>query len=119
MMLRVLNVLLHGLHLLVIVFCLVGWAFAETRLLHLVLCGLTLASWFLIGPLIGRPGYCFLTGMQHWVWTRLGREERPTYMSYLYHRLTGRDSGATGRRTIEVTTQVVFYGCTLLSVLLF
>ena len=84
MMFRIANVSLHALHLIVIAFCLVGWAFPETRVLHLVACGLTLVSWFVLGSLIGRRGYCFLTGIQHWIWAKQGRPERPNYMSYLF-----------------------------------
>ena len=116
---RLANALLHGLHLCVIGFCVTGWAFEETRVAHLALCGLTLASWFLLGPLIGRPGYCFLTGVQHWLWARGGRNECPNYMSFLFERLSGRTPGPQTTRRIEVVTQAVLYTCTLLSLGLF
>lgn len=115
---RFANGLLHGLHLLVIGFCLIGWALPQARVPHLFVCGLTLLSWFAIGPLIGRPGYCFLTGLQHWMWGKQGRAERPTYMVYLFQRLTGRAPGVGGVRVIDLSTQVVLYACTLLSIYL-
>ena len=121
MMLRIANGSLHALHLLVISFSLTGWAFAQTRAPHLVLSGITLFSWFVLGPILGRTGFCFLTGIQHCIWKRNGRSERPSYMSYLFKRLTGRAPGSPGApsvRAIELVTQIVFYSCTLMSILL-
>ncbi len=106
------NVALHGLHLAVIGFCLLGWIWPQTRAPHLILCGLTLFSWFLLGPLLGKPGFCFLTGLQHRIWAKLGRGERPNYLSYLVLRLSGR---APNDVAIDRATQAVFYACTLLS----
>ena len=115
---RFANGALHAMHLVVIGFCVVAWAFPETRVLHLLVCGVTLLSWFAIGPLIGRPGYCFLTGLQHWLWGKQGRTERPNYMAYLFQRFTGRAPGLGGVRVLDMTTQLVLYGCTLLSIYL-
>ncbi len=117
-MMRLANGALHALHLIVIGFCTVAWAFPVTRPLHLVVCALTLLSWFVIGPLLRRPGYCFLTGLQHWMWQKQGRDERPNYMAYLYQRCTGRTPGVRSRRTIDITTQAVLYSCTALSIYL-
>ncbi|MFT5289122.1 MAG: hypothetical protein ACI8QS_003247 [Planctomycetota bacterium] len=115
---QVANVVLHGLHLCVILFCVVGWAFPALRVLHLVVCGLTLFSWFVIGPMIGNPGFCFLTGAQHLVWGKQGRRDSGNYMSFLYGRLRGRDPSPVEIRAIDWITQGVLYACTLISFVL-
>ena len=109
---RLADAALHALHLAVIGFSLTGWIWPQTRVWHLVLCGLTLFSWFILGPLLGKPGFCFLTGFQHRVWAKAGRSDQPNYMSYLFQRISGREPNVVA---IDRATQVVFYGCTLLS----
>jgi len=65
--LLLLNLVLHGLHLVLIGFSLVGWMFCETRLLNLVALLLILFSWYGLGPILykGTPwGYCVITDIQ-------------------------------------------------------
>ncbi|MEZ6017992.1 MAG: DUF2784 family protein [Planctomycetota bacterium] len=114
-MLRLGNALLHATHLAVICFSCVGWIWPETRPWHLALAAGIAVSWFVIGPLLGDPGYCVVTGAQHALWRRLGHTEQPNYMSFLYARLTGRppDSARIGR-----WTQGTFYATTTLSLAL-
>lgn len=118
MKLKLANAALHGLHLFVIVLVMVGWAFDTTRPAQLVVCGLTLFSWFLLGPLMGQPGMCFLTDFQHRLWRRTGRGGSENYMSYLYQRLAGREPSPVGVRRIDLATQAVLYVCTGLSIYL-
>ncbi len=113
---RLANVALHALHLGVIAFCLCGWIWPQTRPLHLVLCALTAFSWFILGPLLGKPGHCFLTGFQHRVWANLGQSQQPNYMSYLFQRVSGRAPNVVA---IDRATQVAFYTCMLLSIWMF
>lgn len=115
-MIRFANAALHALHVGTVVFTLIGWIWPQTRPYHLIVCGLTLASWFVLGPLIGQPGHCFLTGFQHRIWGRMGNPNRPNYMSYLAERLTGQPPNA---RRVELATQTGLYLCTLLSLVLF
>ncbi len=109
---RLLNFALHALHLGVIGFTLVGWIWPSTRPWHLVLCALTACSWFVLGPILGQPGFCFLTGFQQRLWSHLGRGAQGNYMSYLFKRLTGRVPNV---KAIDRATQAVFYACALLS----
>ncbi len=120
-MLQLANALSHLAHLLVITFSVVGWAFDGTRLLHLVLCGLVLFSWFVLGPLVGKPGFCFLTGIQHWIWRKLGANgEKPdNYMTYLLQRVTGITPTPRGVKAIDYMTQAVLYTSTALSFALY
>lgn len=117
-MLRLADIALHVAHVLFILAVLVLWAFPETRIVHLVLCGATLVSWFVVGPLIGKPGLCVLTAAQHWVWSRRGLADRQNYMALIYQRLTGRRPGSRTTGTIDLITQVVLYTLTAFSLLL-
>lgn len=117
-MLRVADVLLHVAHVLFILAVLVLWAFPETRVVHLALCGATLVSWFVVGPLVGKPGLCALTAAQHWVWRKRGLLDGQNYMALLYERLTGRKPGSRTTGTIDLITQIVLYAVTAISLLL-
>lgn len=118
MMLAIVNGVSHALHLLLIGFTLAGWAFESTRDLHLWICGLILASWFILGPIVGKPGFCVLTGLQHWIWRRTGVRGHDNYMSYLFRALTRREPTARGVKTIDGWTQAGVYAATLLSLVL-
>ncbi len=118
MMLKAIGVVSHVLHVLVIAFTVSAWAFPATRDLHLLLCGLILASWFIVGPLLGKPGFCVLTGVQHWVWRKTGMPRRENYMSYLFQQLTRREPTRRGVMAIDVGTQLAVYVTALLSMLL-
>ena len=109
------NALSHLLLLATIAFTLVGWIWDATRPYHLIVCGLTLGSWFVLGPIIGQPGHCFLTGFQHRIWGRMGNPARPNYMSYLAEKISGRPPEV---RRIEIFTQLGLYLCTALSLLI-
>ncbi len=115
-MIRIANAALHLLHLGVIGFTLIGWIWPTTRPFHLIIVGLTLGSWFILGPIIGQPGHCFLTGFQHRIWQRMGNQKRPNYMSYLAERLTGRPANV---KRIDILTQSALYLTTAISVFLF
>ncbi len=114
-MLRLANVLMHALHLAVISFSTLGWIWPQTRALHLALAAGVAAAWFVLGPLVGRPGICILTEIQHRIWARMGRTEMPSYMSLLYQRVAGHPGDS---KRIDRVTQVVFYSTTLASVVL-
>ena len=112
MMWRLANGLLHALHLAVILFSVLGWIWPSTRPWHLALASLIAFSWFVLGPLVGKFGFCFLTGVQHALWRKVGVSDSTNYMSYLARRLTGREPNAA---RINLWTQWVFYATTALS----
>ena len=91
--LQSLNLSLHVFHQVWILFHLVGWMFCQTRLLHLVVVGLTLSSWYCLGPLTKKGnalGYCVVTDIQWGVRKRLGLESRDGgYVKYLGDHLFG------------------------------
>ena len=86
------------------------------RMLHLAVCALTLFSWFGIGLILGKPGFCAITELHFHIRRHLGiQTQRESYMLYLTRRLTGR---APDNTSVEIGTQVVFYSVTLLSLIL-
>ncbi len=105
---RPLNLLFHLVHLALILFVLLAWMFPATRMAHLVLTLLTLASWFLLGIWMGR-GYCPVTSW-HWALKESLGGGRPeaTYIQMVGETLLHRrlDSSAVDR-VVVVTTFVV------------
>lgn len=79
-----LNGIFHVVHIAIIIFIMIGWAFPSLRLMHLALVLLTLGSWFILGHWLG-TGYCPVSDW-HWkIKTSLG-EGRPKG-SYIHHLL--------------------------------
>jgi hypothetical protein len=93
-MLKFLNVFFLVFHLALILFNLTGWMWKRTRRAHLVVIGLTLASWTVLGIFYGF-GYCPLTDW-HWsVLEKMGKTDLPnSYLKYLLDLLTGLDWNA-------------------------
>lgn len=112
---EVLNMALHLAHQSLIAFTVLGWAFCETRSLHLATMALVGVSWLGFG-LIHGLGYCLLTDLQWTLKERMG-EERPAggYMKFLADRLSGRDLDA---KLIDAVTYSTCAVCTAASLLL-
>lgn len=110
--LNICNYLLHGVHLSIIVFCIIGWLIPPLQPWHLLLCILIAGSWFLLGTCKGW-GYCLVTDWQWRLLRSMGRTELPTgYMPMLYQFVTGR---AGDVQRIDRITQIVFYSISLVS----
>ena len=86
-MLVFLNILFTLIHIVVILFNLLGWIWKKTRKLHLWIIGLTLGSWLLLGIKYGL-GYCFLTDW-HWdIKRQLGEQSLPnSFVQYAFEGL--------------------------------
>lgn len=83
-------------HTSLIVFNMTGWIWKKTRMLNLVTLLITGASWTLLGLVIGTPGYCPLTDWHFDVLGRLGKTGLPpSYIKYLFDRITGADIAAS------------------------
>lgn len=88
-MLQFLDILLTIIHLLLIGFNLFAWIPKATRKIHLVVAGITLASWFLLGIWYGW-GYCPITDWQWQVKEKLGETNLPnSFIKYLADKITG------------------------------
>lgn len=110
-----LNIALHVTHQCLIGFTVFGWAFCETRLMHLATMVLVGVSWLGFGMFHGL-GYCVLTDL-HWKLKERMGEERPDfgYMKFLADRLSGRDIDA---KLIDAVTYVTCALCSAASLLL-
>ena len=90
-MLSFLNILFTLAHLVLIIFNLTGWIWKKTRIAHLIVLGLTTASWFVLGIWYGW-GYCPLTDW-HWdVKEKMGERNLPnSFIKYFADRISNRD----------------------------
>ena len=111
-----LNIAMHGVHLGLILFTTLGWLVPAWRPAHLVLCALTVFSWFGLGIPAGKPGMCLVTEIQKKLWRRMAIEDRDSYVVFLLERITGRRPDPA--RT-EVMTQATFYVSAVISLGLF
>ena len=116
-MFRVLNLLLHGLHLAIIIFSLLGWCFETCRPYHLILSAGIGLSWFAYGFAIGEPGCCIVTQMQKKLWRKMQLSNMPE--SYIVNLLEKLGAKACDPRRVDLITQLSFYGTTLVSLVLF
>src|SRR4029079_11438858 len=90
-----------------------GWAFRNTRRLHLVTLTLTAFSWFILGIWYGW-GYCFCTD---WHWTvrkKLGYHDHSnSYIHFLILKITGLN---LPEKLVDTITVTVFLVSFLLSI---
>jgi hypothetical protein len=110
-----LNIGFHLAHQSLIAFTLFGWAFCETRLLHLAAMVLVGISWLGLGFFRGF-GYCLLTDLQWRLRERMGEERSAFgYMKFLADRLSGRDLDA---KLVDAVTYITCAVCCVASLLL-
>lgn len=87
--LRLLDILLYGTHLVLIGFNLLGWIWRKTLRLHLLCIGLTALSWFVLGIWYGF-GYCFITDWQWDVKRELGETNLPeSFITHFVNQVLG------------------------------
>jgi hypothetical protein len=113
--LKLLDVLFHLAHIVVILFSALGWLYPPARPAHLCLQGLILFSWFGLGIRKGWT-YCFLTDL-HWRVKRLLHQPAPgdSYVKWLADRIAGRE---VDKELLWRATVGVFFATTALSALL-
>ena len=105
-MLQLLNIIIGVFHVLLIVACLIGWIFPCTRKAHLILMGVVLGCWFLLGLKYG-IGYCPLTDWHWQVKTKLGEESLPnSFIKYLLDHIFPHP---TSPRVVDILTFVAFF----------
>ena len=115
-MIGVANLLLHAIHLLIINFALFGWIIPQFRVWHVALCIGIAISWFVIGPISGKPGMCIVTEVQACIWRRMKAKHAETgYVPYLLQKVTGKKFAD---KSVDIFTQVTFYGVAVLSVMM-
>ena len=79
-----LDIIFYALHIIIIAFNLFAWMWKKTLRLHLVVAGLTVFSWLVLGIWYGF-GYCFLTDWHWQVKRRLGETDLPdSFVTYFF-----------------------------------
>jgi Protein of Unknown function (DUF2784) len=113
--LKLLDVLFHLAHIVVILFSALGWLYPPARPAHLCLQGLILFSWFGLGIRKGWT-YCFLTDL-HWRVKRGLHQPDPgeSYVKLLADRIAGRE---VDQELLWKVTVGIFFTTTVLSALL-
>lgn len=102
MLYRLADIAFVVFHTSLILFNLFGWIWKKTRLANLIVILITFASWFLLGLIVGVPGYCPLTDWHFDILEKLGHTDLPTsYIKYLADRLTGLDFS---QKLVDVVT---------------
>jgi hypothetical protein len=111
---HILDIFFVCFHSLLIVFNLFGWIWKRTRILNLIVLGLTAASWLFLGLIVGTLGYCPLTDWHFRILEKLGKTDLPdSYIKYLADRLTGLDFNPS---LVDKVTLYVFLGVFVISV---
>ncbi|MBS1921027.1 MAG: DUF2784 domain-containing protein [Bacteroidetes bacterium] len=104
-MLPFLDILLTCTHLGLICFNLFAWIWPATRKVHLVVAGITLASWFILGIWYGL-GYCPITEWQWDIKEKLGETNLPnSFIKYFADKISGKNFSAS---LIDQLTFIVF-----------
>jgi Protein of Unknown function (DUF2784) len=113
---HILDIFFVCFHSLLIVFNLFGWIWKRTRILNLIVLGLTGASWLFLGLIVGTLGYCPLTDWHFSILEKLGKTNLPdSYVKYLADRLTGMDFNPS---LVDKVTLYVFLGAFAISLYL-
>lgn len=94
-MLKLLDIFFTFLHLAIISFNLFAWIWKKTRRAHLIVAGVTLICWFILGIWYGW-GYCPITDWQWQIKEKLGETNLPnSFVKYFADKITGKDLSPT------------------------
>jgi len=104
-MLQILDIFFTLLHLVIILFNLIGWVWAKTRRVHFYCILLTAISWFILGIWYGW-GYCPITDWQWQIKETLGEGNLPnSFIKYFADQVSGEDINT---HLIDTLTVVLF-----------
>jgi len=116
MLYRIIDIFFVLFHSSLILFNVLGWIWKRTRIWNLITLGLTGASWFILGLIIGVPGYCPFTDWHFTILEKLGETNLPnSYIKYLADRLTGLDINPS---LVDNVTLYTFISATVISLFL-
>jgi len=116
MLYRIIDIFFVLFHSSLILFNVFGWIWKRTRIWNLITLGLTGASWFILGLIIGVPGYCPFTDWHFTILEKLGETNLPnSYIKYLADRLTGLDINPS---LVDNVTLYTFISATVISLFL-
>ena len=108
-----LNAIFHFLHITIILSSLFLYWFDAFVGLHLILQGIILTSWLIIGPMIKKPGVCLLTELQKKLGLGGNADFTDSYVVYLSKKLGYKGNDV---KKIDLITFSVFAICTVISV---
>ncbi len=111
--LKLLDFLLHLIHLSIIGFFIFGWLIESTRIAHFILSLLILISWCGLGIFFGF-GYCLVTDIQWKIKKRLN--QIPTtefYIKYILDKMSGLNINPN---IINGITTFAFFGIFIISI---
>ncbi|TKC05899.1 DUF2784 domain-containing protein [Pedobacter frigoris] len=112
---HLLDLLFTFLHLIIIGFNLFAWIWRPTRRLHLIVAGITLGCWFILGIWFG-IGYCPITDWQWTIKESLGETNLPnSFVKYYADKISGLDISSD---VIDAITVISFLSAISLSVYL-
>lgn len=110
---ELLDILLTLVHLLIIGFNLLAWAWPATRRAHLICVLITAACWFFLGIWFG-IGYCPVTDWQWQIKEQLGEHNLPnSFIKYYADKITGLNFAPS---IIDAITAICFIVAAVLSV---
>ena len=113
-MLSVIDILLTVVHLVLVGFNLLGWAWRQTRRVHLITILLTAASWFILGIWYG-IGYCPITDWQWNIKRQLGERNLPaSFIKYFADAITGMSFSP---KLVNLLTVILFFVALAASIL--
>lgn len=113
---HLLNITFHLIHVGIILFCLLAWLSPDLLIYHLILCILTLSSWFVIGYIVKKPGICIITAIQQKLRKHVNTNEViENYVHFLLKSITGKDIDP---KKVDLCTAISLYILTLLSIIL-
>ena len=103
-MLKTFDIFFELIHILVILFSLIGWVFPKSRRLHRYHLAIILISWLGLGYFYGF-GYCFLTDWHWQIKAEMGVLNLPSsYITYLLEKI---NLNMFSEKTVEYATALI------------
>ncbi len=100
-----LNFFFFWMHVIIILFNLLGWIWEKTRRIHLIVVAITVFSWLILGMKYGL-GYCFLTDWHWQIKRKLGETNLPA--SFIKYFIDGYTPLSISAITVDIITGVSF-----------
>jgi hypothetical protein len=118
-MLHLADIALYVIHLSIIVYSLIGWAWPRGRRAHLIFLGVIFACWFGIGLALGYGfGYCPLTDWHWQLKTQLGASYAALPNSFIKHVWDGALLWPISARAADILTFVAFFASVAITIYL-
>ena len=100
-----LNFFFFWMHVIIILFNLLGWIWEKTRRIHLIVVAITVFSWLILGMKYGL-GYCWLTDWHWQIKRKLGETNLPA--SFIKYFIDGYTPLSISAITVDIITGVSF-----------